>query len=170
MTLADDRAEVHAALLRLAAGGFRDMTRIASGHPAIWPDICEENRVAIVDGLDGLIAGLVAIREVVGRGDRDALLGVLTRARQARANLPSRVARPADLSEVRIPIPDRPGAAAEVFTLAAELGVNVADFEVYHSAEGARGVLILLIEAAQGDLFRGGLIARGFRPSVRRLG
>ena len=79
------------------------------------------------------------------------------------------MARPADLSEVRIPIPDRPGAAAEVFTLAAELGVNVADFEVYHSAEGDKGIMILLIEAANGELFRGGLIARGFRPSVRRL-
>ena len=169
MALADDRAEEHAALLRLAAGGFRDMTRIASGHPAIWPDICEENRVAIVDALDGLIGGLDHIRAVVERGDRDALLAVLTRARRARANLPSRVARPADLAEVRIPIPDRPGAAAEVFTLAAELGVNVADFEVYHSAEGAKGIMILLIDVANGELFRGGLIARGFRPSVRRL-
>ena len=33
MTLADQRAEEHAALLRLAAGGFRDMTRIAAGQP-----------------------------------------------------------------------------------------------------------------------------------------
>jgi prephenate dehydrogenase len=169
MLLADERAEEHAALLRLAAGGFRDMTRIASGHPAIWPDICEENRVAIVDGLDGLLAGLTSVRNLVADADRDALLGLLTRARQARANLPSRVARPADLAEVRIPIPDRPGAAAEVFTLAAELGVNVADFEVYHSAAGAKGVMILLIEAANSDLFRGGLMARGYRPSVRRL-
>jgi prephenate dehydrogenase len=169
MTLADERAEEHAALLRLAAGGFRDMTRIAAGHPAIWPDICEENRAAIVEGLDGLIAGLRTIRDVVDRTDREALLAVLTRARAARTNLPSRVARPADLAEVRIPIPDRPGAAAEVFTLASQLGVNVADFEVYHSAEGAKGILILLIEATAGDLFRGGLIARGFRPSVRRL-
>ena len=169
MTLADERAEEHAALLRLAAGGFRDMTRIASGHPAIWPDICEENREAIVDGLDGLIAGLTDIRDVVARADRDALLAVLTRARRARANLPSRVTQPADLAEVRIPIPDRPGAAAEVFTLAAELGVNVADFEVYHSAEGIKGIMILLVEAANSDLFRGGLLARGFRPSVRRL-
>ena len=75
----------------------------------------------------------------------------------------------ADMAEVRTTIPDRPGAAAEIFTLAAELGVNVTDFEVYHSAEGQRGVLILLIDAAQSDLFRGGLLARGFRPSVRHL-
>lgn len=44
MGLASDRAEEHAALLRLAAGGFRDMTRIASGKPGIWLDICAENR------------------------------------------------------------------------------------------------------------------------------
>ncbi|HEX9260605.1 MAG TPA: prephenate dehydrogenase/arogenate dehydrogenase family protein, partial [Acidimicrobiales bacterium] len=134
MTLADQRAEEHAALLRLAAGGFRDMTRIASGHPAIWPDICAQNRDAIVQSLDGLIGGLRSVRDVVAADDREGLLDLLQRARAARANLPSRVAaRPADLSEVRVPVPDRPGAAAEVFTLAAELGVNVYDFEVFHS-------------------------------------
>jgi len=110
------------------------------------------------------------VRNLVADADRGAILDLLTRARQARSNLPSRVARPADLAEVRIPIPDRPGAAAEVFTLAAELGVNVVDFEVFHSAEGERGVLILLVDASQSDLFRGGLLARGFRPSARRLG
>ncbi len=40
MNLAADTALEHATLLRLAAGGFRDMTRIAAGDPAIWPDIC----------------------------------------------------------------------------------------------------------------------------------
>jgi prephenate dehydrogenase len=170
MTLADDRAVEHAALLRLAAGGFRDMTRIASGHPAIWPDICAENRDAIVGGLDGLIAGLGAVRTIVATDDRESLVRMLTRARAARANLPSRVAsRPADLAEVRVPVPDRPGAAAEIFTLAAELGVNVYDFEVFHSAEGDKGVLIMVVETSATDLFRGGLIARGFRPGVRRL-
>jgi prephenate dehydrogenase len=168
MALADERAEEHAALLRLAAGGFRDMTRIASGHPAIWLDICAENRDAIVGALDGLIDQLDGLRQVVARDDRAALLASLSRARAARANLPSGV-RPQDLAEVRIPIPDRPGAAAEVFTLAAELGVNISDFEVMHSAEGDKGVLFLLIEAGLSDLFRGGLLARGFRPGVRRL-
>jgi prephenate dehydrogenase len=109
------------------------------------------------------------MRETVAADQRDALLADLTRARDARVNLPGRVAQSADMAEVRTAIPDRPGAAAEVFTLAAELGVNVTDFEVYHSVEGERGVLILLVNASQSDLFRGGLMARGFRPSVRRL-
>jgi prephenate dehydrogenase len=169
MTVADQRGEEHAALLRLAAGGFRDMTRIAAGQPEIWLDICAENRTAIVEALDALLDRLGGLRRSVAGDDRDGLLAELTRARVARVNLPARAGAPAEMAEVRTAIPDRPGAAAEVFTLAAELGVNVFDFEVFHSAEGRHGVLILVVEAAQTDLFRGGLIARGFRPSVRRL-
>ena len=99
-----------------------------------------------------------------------ALFDRLQHAREARVNLPSRVNQPSELAEVRIPIPDRPGAAAEVFTLAAELGVNIASFEVVHSVEGNRGVAVVLVDVATADLYRGGLMARGYRPAVQRLG
>ena len=78
---------------------------------------------------------------------------------------PARVVHPEEMAEVRIPIPDRTGAAAEVFTLAAELGVNIANFEVVHVVESNRGVAVVLVDAAATELFRGGLIARGFRPA-----
>lgn len=169
MQLASDRAEEHGALLRLAAGGFRDMTRIASGHPAIWLDICAQNKPAIVAALDGLIDRLAEIRTIVDAESRDRLESTLTAAREARANLPGRVVHPEELAEVRIRIPDRTGAAAEVFTLAADLGVNIANFEVVHLAEGNRGVAVVLVDASSADLFKGGLIARGFRPSVTPL-
>ncbi len=64
-----------------------------------------------------------------------ALFNRLQHAREARNEPPNRVNQPSELAEVRIPIPDRPGAAAEAFTLAAELGVNIASFEVVHSVE-----------------------------------
>src|SRR5688500_17948790 len=125
LTLAAGRAEEHATLLRLAAGGFRDMTRIAAGHPGIWPDICAENRDAIVTALDELVAQLAGVREVVAGADRDALLSMLEAARHARVNLPSRVAaRAEEMAEMRVPVPDRPGVLAEITTLAGELGVN----------------------------------------------
>ena len=169
MRLASDRSEEHAALLRLAAGGFRDMTRIAAGHPGIWPDICAENRAAIVEVLDRLGDALGDMRDLVAKGDRDGLLDVLERARAARANLPSRFARPDDLAEVRIPVPDRPGVLADVTTLATDLDVNILDLEIAHSGEGERGVLILVIEASLSERLRGGLVARGYRPSIRGL-
>ncbi len=169
LTLARSRADDHAAVMRLAAGGFRDMTRVASGHPAIWLDICRENQSAIVEAIDAMIAGLAEMRNIVHVADSASLLTRLSDARTVRANLPGRVRELVDVAEVRIPIPDRAGAAAEVFTLAAELGVNTANFEVSHSVEGDRGVLIMVVDAASAELFRGGLLARGFKPVVARV-
>ncbi len=63
MNAAAAGAEQDGALLRLAAGGFRDMTRVAAGHPGIWPDICAENAPAIVGALDALLAELAVMRE-----------------------------------------------------------------------------------------------------------
>lgn len=169
MGLAADRAEEHATLLRLAAGGFRDMTRIAAGHPGIWPDICAENRDAIVAALDRLLGALADTRDLVAKGDRAGLLRALDKARVARVNLPGQVARPEELREIRVPVPDRPGVLAEVTTLLGELGVNIFDLEIAHSPEGGRGVLLLVIEAACGDLARGALLARGYRPALGPL-
>lgn len=169
MHLADDKATEHRALLRLAAGGFRDMTRIAAGHPGIWPDICAENRDAIVEVLDGLVGSLQQVRQVIVDDDRAGLLAVLERARAARVNLPSRVASAGDLCEVRVPVPDRPGVLAEVTTLAGALDVNIADLEIAHSSEGDQGVLILLVDAAAAERLRGGLLQHGFRPAVLPL-
>ena len=169
MALAADGAEEHATLLRLAAGGFRDMTRIAAGHAGIWPDICTENQAAIIDVLDDLIAALGEMRDVVARADRDALLERLERARSARVNLPATVARSADLAEFRIPVPDRPGVLAEVTTLAGELGVNIYDLEIAHSAEGQRGVLVLVVDADAAGRLHDALHALAFRPAVQPL-
>lgn len=170
MGLAAEGAAEHAAMLRLAAGGFRDMTRIAAGHPGIWPDICAENRTAIVGALDRFAGALGELRDVVESGDRVRLLKVLEGARVARTNLPARAPRPEDLAEVRVPVPDRPGAAAEVLTLAAELDINVVDMETAHSVEGDRGVLVLVVDSKSADHLRVTLVARGFRPSVQPLG
>ena len=169
MTLADQRSEDHRALLRLAAGGFRDMTRISSGHPGIWPDICEENRSAILEALDGLTTMLADVRSIISRGDRDALAKLLRRAREARTNLPPRFGQPNDLVELLVPVSDRPGAIAEVANTATELDVNILDMEIMHSAEGLAGVLHLVIESEQAANLRAGLAAHGFATSLRTL-
>lgn len=169
MGLAHITAEEHVAVLRLAAGGFRDMTRVASGQPQIWIDICRENRDAILDALDGMISGLTEMRRIVDKQDNAELLNRLQTARHARANLPGRVHELMDVCEVRVPIPDRSGSAAEIFTLAADLGVNIANFEVSHSVEGDRGILVLIIDKASAEMFRGGLMARKFRPTVQAV-
>jgi prephenate dehydrogenase len=169
MCLADDRALDDAPLLRLAAGGFRDMTRVAAGHPEIWLDICEENRDAIVSVLDEFSVRISNIREIVAQSDRTGLTNLLSQARKARTNLPSRYVRPQELVEVRIPIPDRKGQIANITMLAADCEVNVADIEVAHSAEGAQGVLVLVVAQAEVQRFLAALAGQGYRPTTREL-
>jgi prephenate dehydrogenase len=153
-----------ALLLRLAAGGFRDMTRIAASHPAIWPDICAANRDAIVAALDRYVEALGAVRRMVDAGDRADLLALLERARGARRGLPVSAAIAGPLVELRIPVPDRPGVLAEVTTLAGSLGVNIADLEINHSIEGTRGLLVLIVGAARSEALVDALVAAGYHP------
>jgi prephenate dehydrogenase len=54
---------------------------------------------------------------------------------------------------------------AEVTTLAGELGVNIYDLEIAHSAEGPRGVLVLVVDATAAETVVAPLRARGFRVS-----
>ena len=170
MNLAADTAAEDATLLRLAAGGFRDMTRIAAGHPGIWPDVVAENRAGIIATLDRLTNLLAEIRRVVSDGDRAALLTLLERAREARISLPTGAPPVGEAIEVRVPVPDRPGVIAEITTLLGELGVNIYDFEIAHSVEGDRGVIILVVDAATVAIVRKALTDRQYRPSARPLG
>ena len=169
MNVASQRSDEHLAMLRLAAGGFRDMTRIASGSPDIWPPICLQNSDAILDALDAVMEGLSELRDAVDRSDADAIRSALADARSARISLPTESTLPPGLAEVRVRVKDEPGELATITGLAAELDVNIFGLEIAHSAEGPTGVIVLLVDTEVTDVFRGGLLARGYRPSVRPL-
>ena len=95
--------------------------------------------------------------------DRGQLLELLERARDARINLPTGAPALSQASELRLPVPDRPGVIAEVSTLLGGLGVNIFDVEIAHSAEGDRGVLVLIVDASAEDVARKALAAAGLQ-------
>ncbi len=165
MNVATTSGDEHALLMRLAAGGFRDMTRIAAGHPGIWPDICVANRAAILDALDAYRASLDSVRAWVDAGDGGALLEALERGRRARRNLPSVARVRGPLAELRVPVPDRPAVLAEVTTMAGRLGVNIVDIEIAHSIEGDGGVLVLVVPVDGADAFDTALTDSGYHVS-----
>jgi len=145
------------------------MTRIAAGSPDIWPPICLQNGEAITDALDEVIESLAGLKVAVETGDAERIRSLLTSARAARVNLPAAVPLPPGLAEVRVRIKDQRGQLAAITGLAAELDVNIYDLEIAHSAEGPTGVIVLLVDSEVADVLRGGLLARGYRPSVRPL-
>jgi prephenate dehydrogenase len=154
-------------LFSLAAGGFRDMTRVSSGPSGIWLDICEENSAAIVEAIDAYVSDLARIRDAIAQDNRGEIRHLLEEARVARNRIPAKAGVvPSSLVEITLPIPDRPGVMAEVLTLVSAEGTNVEDVQIVHSAEGGQGLLSLVVavgeraERARASLERAGYSAR----------
>ncbi|MGC2175433.1 MAG: prephenate dehydrogenase/arogenate dehydrogenase family protein [Acidimicrobiales bacterium] len=155
-------AEQDAILLQLAAGGFRDMTRVAAGDPGIWPDILFENRDAISQSLQALEDRLANLRVALSTNDRDAVAADLLNAASARRQLPGRALHSENLAYLRVALTDEPGRLAAVTMAASEMLVNIYDIEIAHRIEGTSGTLLLAIDERQAELFRQALIERGF--------
>lgn len=144
MNMAAKRGEEHAGLLALAAGGFRDITRVAASNPEIWLDVCRENGDAIAAALYDFANELLRLRELIVEGQEEPLRRALLDAREARRSLPGKEVRETPI-EVVMPVPDRPGVLAQVTTTVGNLGINIEDLQITHSSEGGRGVLHLTI-------------------------
>jgi prephenate dehydrogenase len=169
MQMAAARGQADTTLLRLAAGGFRDMTRIAAGDPGMWLDVCAENRDAIVEVLDELLDALGDLRSVVVQGDPVGLESRLRAAQLARRSLPLGAPPAEQLSEVRVLIPDQPGELAAVTALATERSINVYDVEVAHSVDERGGRLLLVVDAERAAELVDALGARGRVASAHEL-
>ena len=170
MRLADERTAERTVLQRLAAGGFRDMTRVAAGSSDIWLDICDANRDAICDSLDRLIGALGEVRDIVHRSDRDGLSDLLERARVARVTFPRGYRPTWRWPCCGCPSRTAPARLPGIATLATEIDVNIYDLEIAHSAEGTRGVLIMVVSAELAERLRDALADEGYSPSLRHLG
>ena len=155
------------ALLGLAAGGFRDVTRIAASHPDLWVAIIRANRPAVLEAIRTLRNRLGSLEEEIARGAWEELHRWLGAARSARLELfakPDYGDEPVALSML---VPDRPGVLAEVTTAAGELGANIEDLRIMHSTEGGAGRLELVVAGrAPAELLVGELTRLGY--SVHR--
>lgn len=156
-------AEQDAVLLQLAAGGFRDMTRVAAGDPGIWPDVLFENRAAISQSLQALEERLAALRVALINADHAAVSRDLLSAASARRKLPGRALNSENLAYLRVAVSDQPGVLAAVTTAASEMLVNIYDIEIAHGIEGKSGTLLLAVDGRQADEFGQALVARGFQ-------
>lgn len=75
---------LHDDVFRFAAGGFRDVTRIASSSPEMWRDISLCNATAIADKIEALQTELQSLSEALHTQNGDVLLQKFTAAKVAR--------------------------------------------------------------------------------------
>lgn len=84
LTLLAGEGATGALNLTLAAGGFRDMTRVASGNPAMWSDICITNRTALANSLEEFQHILEHVRLLLLSGEKQGLTDFFARAKEIR--------------------------------------------------------------------------------------
>lgn len=153
--------------LGLAAGGFRDLTRIASGDPVLWRDICLSNP-AMIEVISHFESALGRLKDAVAARCGDRLEAELARARTVRAALPSRAKGIISPTfEFVVQLVDRPGAIAEVAGLLAGEGINIMDIEILRVREGEGGTLRLAV-GSRDDVDRSLAVLRGAGLSVRQ--
>ncbi|MGH2699489.1 MAG: prephenate dehydrogenase/arogenate dehydrogenase family protein, partial [Actinomycetota bacterium] len=152
------------ALLGLAGGGFRDVTRIAASNPDLWVAIIRSNRQAVLESLAGLGSRLEAVTSMISSARWEELRSWLDRSRRARLGVfakPDFGGEPVGLS---LMVPDRPGVLAEVTTAAGELGANLEDLRIVHSTEGGQGRLELIVSGPErAEALVGALMRLGYR-------
>ncbi|HHV15482.1 MAG TPA: prephenate dehydrogenase [Gelria sp.] len=130
--------------LMMAAGGFRDTTRIASSTPELWEDILFSNRDMVLDKLDEFIAQLTEIKSILEAGDAQAMHEQLSRAKAIRDLIP-RVRRGLipGFSDIICIVPDQPGIIGSLGLILNQHNINIVDIEILRVREGDGGTIRL---------------------------
>ncbi len=129
LTLMVGRDRDHEQLMFLAAGGFRDLTRVASGSPRMSRDMLAVNRAATKEALDDLQGVIQRLSDLLDEPDR--LLEDAIEAKATRDALPIvRRSLLPRMYDVVVGLPDRPGELARLTGTCAQGQVNIRDIEV----------------------------------------
>jgi prephenate dehydrogenase len=151
-------------ILLLAAGGFRDLTRLASSNPALWSQILLSNREAVAEAIDLYSARLADLRAMVVEGRGREVEATFDEAKRARLRLAAKPQVRAGVAVLQVQAPDRPGALAELTSVLAAHSVNIEDLQIVHSPEGGRGTVHLTVAATSADDAIRVLASRSFDP------
>jgi prephenate dehydrogenase len=135
----------------IAAGGFRDITRIASSQPELWRDIILSNRQAVSEELGRLIGILKSFRMYIRDSQNDSIYGFFDNAKLTRDVISGeREGLLPGKYQVVVQVPDKPGVIAGIATVLGEHGLNIKNINVTHSREDFGGVLVVELYDSQG--------------------
>ncbi|MFC5714232.1 prephenate dehydrogenase [Thalassorhabdus alkalitolerans] len=128
----------------LAAGGFRDITRIASASPVMWRDILLHNKEPLLDLLEKWQVEMDKIHTFIKQGDKEEIYRFFERAKLFRDGLPSRKkgAIPS-FYDLYVDVPDHPGVISDVTGLLATEGISITNIRIIETREDIMGVLRL---------------------------
>lgn len=135
---------------QLAAGGFRDITRIASSDPAMWTDILLSNQETLISQIKDWQEQMQLIKEWLETKQQDKIFAFFEEAKIARDRLPihQNGAIPA-FYDLFVDVPDKPGVIAEIAGLLGENKLSLVNIKILETREEIMGILQITFKTQQ---------------------
>lgn len=145
----DDETET---LRTIAAGGFRDITRVASSDPTMWENICIANKDQIISLIDTYIKAIQQTRDTVASGSPDEIKEFFSSAKEYRDSFNiSRRGPIRPVYQLFCDLIDEAGGIATIATILASNNISIKNIGIIHNREFQQGVL--QVEFYDGDAY-----------------
>jgi len=152
--------------MRLAAGGFRDITRIASSDPTIWRDILLNNREVMLKLVQDWQEGMERFADLLRSEDGEGIAEQFRTAGDFRNQLPERrKGMITSLYECYVNVPDHPGIIGKIATELGHAKINLSNLRIIESREDVPGVLRLSFQQSE-DLDRATALLKSLNYDV----
>jgi prephenate dehydrogenase len=147
---AEDLQQHNPFVSRLAAGGFRDITRIASSNPTMWKDILIHNKETLLQLLDLWLGHMQEVKVNLQESKEDELLAYFQTAKQFRDELPVKAkgAIPS-FYDFYVDVPDYPGIISEITGYLATEQISITNIRIMETREEIYGVLRLSFQSEE---------------------
>lgn len=134
---------------KLAAGGFRDLTRIASADPIMWRDITSQNREELLKQLDGWLEEMENVRNMLKSNDPAEIYDYFAGAKQFRDDLPITSQGALYMTyDLHIDVPDHPGIISEITKILADELISLTNIRIVETRTDVFGILVISFQTA----------------------
>lgn len=140
--LDDDDCNMH----QLAAGGFKDITRIASSSPEVWDSICQDNSEKILSVLKIFRKNIETIEDMLSKGE--SIYDFFDTAREYRNTFVNKkVSMQGSIYKINVDMKDRPGEIGAVTIILSSQNINIKNINIINSRDYTEGALEILFNS-----------------------
>ena len=134
---------------QLAAGGFRDLTRIASANPVMWRDITVQNRNELSNQLEVWKEEMKRLQDLLQHAGAEDIEAYFSKAKKVRDELPN-TAQGAMFTvfDLYVDVPDYPGVISEITGYLAQDSISITNLRIVETREDIFGILVISFQTA----------------------
>ncbi|QUG41420.1 prephenate dehydrogenase [Psychrobacillus sp. INOP01] len=133
---------------QLAAGGFRDLTRIASANPIVWRDITLQNRKELTTQLQAWTNEMIKLQDLLSFADSSDIEAYFTTAKRIRDDLPINTQGAMfSVFDLYVDVPDYPGVISEITRYLAKDNISITNLRIVETREDVFGILVISFQS-----------------------